>query len=190
MWKPLSSVHISRIPTTPGQISCVLQLSIFNMVTSFLRSYDLGSKVKYHPYYIKLTHALNKRDMQLRIQFSQWTEQMIRYPNFFKYVIFSEDSTLKNNDELNRYNCYYWLVVNSYWKIRVGNQHQCLVWDFGLLFGWSLFLRWFCEWRFFLFLRDHFLQLHKEVDLRTRQRKSGCNWMGPHFTTHYKLEKI
>jgi len=47
--------------------------------------------------------------MQLRVRFCHWTQQIITADsNFFYHVMFSDELTFKNNDELNRYNCHYY----------------------------------------------------------------------------------
>lgn len=72
-----------------------------------------------HPYHVTLTQALTQNDMQLRVQFCLWAQQMIRADqNFFYHVMFSdESSTFKNNGELNRHNCHYWSNVNPRWHV-------------------------------------------------------------------------
>lgn len=34
--------------------------------------------------------------------------------DFFKYVLFSDESIFKNTGELNTHNCHYWSDVNPY----------------------------------------------------------------------------
>jgi len=50
--------------------------------------------------------------------------------DFFKYVLFSDESTFKNTGELNTHNCHYWSDVNPYWYRQVDNQHRwsVIVW--------------------------------------------------------------
>jgi len=37
---------------------------------------------------------------------------------------FSDEATFKNNGELNRHNCHYWLDTNPHWHRQVDNQHR------------------------------------------------------------------
>ncbi|EZA55648.1 hypothetical protein X777_04290 [Ooceraea biroi] len=47
--------------------------------------------------------------MRQRVLFCQWARQMIAHDaDFFKYVLFSDESTFKSTGELNTHNCHYW----------------------------------------------------------------------------------
>ncbi|EZA47915.1 hypothetical protein X777_15034, partial [Ooceraea biroi] len=49
----------------------------------------------YHPYHVTLTQALTQNDMQLRVHFCLWAQQMIRADqNFFYHVMFSDEDHL------------------------------------------------------------------------------------------------
>ncbi|EZA48007.1 hypothetical protein X777_14482, partial [Ooceraea biroi] len=62
-------------------------------------------KKKHHPYHVTLTQALTPNDMRQRVLFCQWARQMIAHDaDFFKYVLFSDESTFKNTGELNTHN--------------------------------------------------------------------------------------
>jgi len=133
-------------------------------------------KMKYRPYHITLTQALTQADMPLRVQFCQWAQQMIRAdPNFFYYVMFSDESTFKNNGELNRHNCHYWSDVNPHWHRQEDNQHRwsvnvwCGIIN-GFLIGPYFFDGNVNSVNFLERLRDHLPQLLEDVDFHTRQR--------------------
>ncbi|EFN71781.1 hypothetical protein EAG_00057, partial [Camponotus floridanus] len=69
--------------------------------------------------------------MQARVRFSQWALQMIRLDHhFFRYVLFSDECTIKSDGELNRHNCHYWSNVNPHWYRAVDHQHRwsLIVW--------------------------------------------------------------
>jgi len=55
-----------------------------------------------------LTQDISENDMRLRRQFCSWALQMIREdPNFFQYVLFSDEASFHNNGQLNRHYCHY-----------------------------------------------------------------------------------
>lgn len=62
---------------------------------------------QYHPYRITLTQAITPNNMT----FCQWAQQMIKNDSAF----FRDEAAFKNNREINRHNCHYWLDINSHW---------------------------------------------------------------------------
>ncbi|EFN84024.1 hypothetical protein EAI_09438, partial [Harpegnathos saltator] len=65
--------------------------------------------LNFHPYHITLTQALMPNDLRNRMWFFHWARTMIlQNPNFFQYVMFSDEATFKNTGELNRHNSHYW----------------------------------------------------------------------------------
>jgi len=84
--------------------------------------------------------------MILRVRFCRWAMRMIQQDeDFFRYVLFSDESTFKNTGELNRHNCHYWSDENSSSLVQVHRQSTLLesydlVWNRQWLFDWSLFL--------------------------------------------------
>ncbi|EZA49521.1 hypothetical protein X777_12259, partial [Ooceraea biroi] len=130
---------------------------------------------KHHPYHITLTQALTPNDMRQRVLFYQWARQMIAHDaDFFKYVLFSDESTFKNTGELNTHNCHYWSDVNPYWHRQVNNQHRwsIVVWC-GIVNGYVIGPYFFHQnvtgHSFLELLRDHLPTL-LEVGLETRRR--------------------
>jgi len=80
---------------------------------------------KYHAYHITLTQALLPADFDRRFEFCRWALQQIdRDPNFFRFVMFSDEATFKNTSELNRHNCHYWADTNPHWHRANDNQHR------------------------------------------------------------------
>ncbi|XP_026824324.1 uncharacterized protein LOC113561697 [Ooceraea biroi] len=106
--------------------------------------------------------------MRQRVLFCQWARQMIAHDaDFFKYVLFSDESTFKNTGELNTHNCHYWSDVNPYWHRQVNNQHRwsVVVWC-GIVNGYLIGPYFFLE----------------EVDLETRRRMwIQIDGAPPHF---------
>ncbi|CAL1678200.1 unnamed protein product [Lasius platythorax] len=166
-------VILATIHLNPHTSSRVMAREIGISKTTILR---ILKKVKYHPYHITLTHTLSQLDMQLRVQFCHWAQQMIRAdPNFFYNFMFSDESTFKNNNVLNRHNCHYWSNVNPIWHRQIDNQHRWSVnvWC-GIINGYLIGPYFFDGnvngENFLEFLRNHLPQLLEDVDLHTRQR--------------------
>lgn len=133
-------------------------------------------KNKIHAYHITLVHALTPRDMQQRMVFCNWAlERMQEDPNFFRYVMFSDEATFKNNGELNRHNCHYYSDVNPHWYQQVDNQHRwsVMVW-IGIVNGYLIGPYFFDEnvtgVSFLQMLSEHLPDMLEHVDLATRQR--------------------
>ncbi|RZC40672.1 DDE 3 domain containing protein [Asbolus verrucosus] len=71
---------------------------------------------KYHPYHISLHQDLHGTDLQNRLTFYPWAgEQIQMSPNFFRSVLFSDESTFTN--------MHYWSVQNSsIWLCQIEHQ--------------------------------------------------------------------
>lgn len=131
---------------------------------------------RHHPYRIILTQDVTPIDMQVRLQFCQWAQQMIANdPLFFRFVMFSDEATFKNNGELNRHNCHYWSDVNPHWHRQIDNQNR---WSINV---WCGIVNGYLIGPYFFdgnvdglnclqLLRDHLPELLEEVDLNTRSR--------------------
>lgn len=85
---------------------------------------------KLHPYHVQLHHELLERDHERRVAFCQWSQNQIREQrNFFKLVLFTDESTFHRNGFVNRHNFHYYdnrnphiLHVSSYqhkWTLNV-----------------------------------------------------------------------
>lgn len=132
--------------------------------------------MKYHPYHITLTQALTPNDMLERVRFCQWALQMIQLdPDFFRFVLFSDEATFKSDGSLNRHNCHYWSDQNPHWYRPVDHQHRwsinvwCGIVN-GCLVGPYFFEQNVTGVIFLEFLRNHLHELLEDVDLVTRQR--------------------
>lgn len=127
------------------------------------------------------------------MQFCQWAQQMIRNdPAFFRYVMFSDEATFKNNGELNRHNCHYWLDTNPHWHRQIDNQHRWSinVWC-GIINGYLIGPYFFEEnvngENFLALLRDELPVLLEEVDLYTRLRMwIQLDGAAPHYSRHVR----
>lgn len=78
---------------------------------------------KFHPYHISLHQGLHGEDFENRVTFCQWARnQLQQYPNFFRYVLFSDESSFTNHGNINRHNMHYWSVENPHWLRQVEYQ--------------------------------------------------------------------
>lgn len=80
---------------------------------------------RYHPYHITLTQALSAQDRQNRVAFCHWAlRKLNESPDFFQYVLFSDEATFKSTGALNRHNCHYWSRQNPHWTQHIDHQHR------------------------------------------------------------------
>lgn len=83
---------------------------------------------KYHPYHVSLHQDLHGADFQNRVTFCQWArEQIQQNPNFFRCVMFSDESSFTNHGTVNRHNMHYWSVTNPHWLRQVEHQRPWTV---------------------------------------------------------------
>jgi len=83
---------------------------------------------KYHPYHVSLHQELHGVDFQNRVVFCEWaSEQIHQNPNFFYYVLFSDESSFTNHGTVNRHNMHYWSVENPHWLRQVEHQRPWTV---------------------------------------------------------------
>jgi hypothetical protein len=99
-------------------ISTQLEISI----SSFVR---ILSKHKFHPYHMELHQELHGDDFQNRVAFCEWAEERIRNEeNFFERVLFTDESTFKNNGSVNKHNMHYWAAENPHWTRQQDHQNR------------------------------------------------------------------
>jgi len=78
----------------------------------------------FHPYKIFVTQELTEGDFDRRIEFCN--EMITRYdrdPNWFNFIIFSDEATFELNGAVNRHNCRYWSDVNPHWMTDLRTQY-------------------------------------------------------------------
>lgn len=144
--------------------------------------------LRYHAYHITLVQALQVHHMQQRVEFCQWAIQEIDYnPDFFNFVLFSDEAIFQSDGQLNRHNCHYWSHENPHWHREVDHQHRwsLMVWCGivnGYLVGPYFFEANVDQHTYLELLRDRLPELLADVDLETRQRmvfqQDGA---APHF---------
>lgn len=132
--------------------------------------------VRYHPYRITLTQALSLQDRQNRINFCNWAlERLNEEPDFFRYVLFSDEATFQSTGSLNRHNCHYWSVENPHWTQQIDHQHRwslnvwCGIVD-GQINGPYFFDGTVDGPNYLQFLQNELPVLMEDVPLATRQR--------------------
>lgn len=141
--------------------------------STFLR---ILKSLKYHAYHITLVQELQDNHFQQRIEFCQWALRMIENdPDFFRYVLFSDEAKFQSDGELNRHNCHYWSDENPHWYRTVNHQRRwsIMVWC-GIVNGY-LIGPYFFEGNvagnsYLHLIRDQFHELIEDVDLETRRR--------------------
>lgn len=71
---------------------------------------------RFHPYHIHLTHQLEPRDFERRLQFCNWAlNQIQRNPHFIAEMLFSDEATFGNRGGVNRHNSHYYSDQNPHW---------------------------------------------------------------------------
>lgn len=128
-----------------------------------------------YAYHITLVQELRPNHIQMRIEFCQWALRMIENdPEFFRYVMFSDEAKFNSDGQLNRHNCHYWSNEN-HWHRPVDHQNRwsLMVWCGiinGYLIGPYVFERNVDRDNYLELLRDRLPELLEDVDLETRQR--------------------
>lgn len=134
------------------------------------------NSLHYHPYHITLVQELRPNHIQLRVEFCQWALQMIQNdPEFFRFVMFSDEAKFYSDGQLNRHNSHYWSNENPHWHRAVDHQNRwsIMVWCGivnGYLVGPYFFDRNVDQHSYLELLRDRLPELLEEVDLNTRRR--------------------
>lgn len=72
---------------------------------------------RFHPYHIHLTHQLEPRDFERRLQFCNWAlNQIQRNPHFIAEMLSSDEATFGNRGGVNRHNSHYYSDQNPHWQ--------------------------------------------------------------------------
>jgi len=94
----------------------------------------------YHAYHITLVQQLRPHHIEMRIQFCQWALRMIQNdPQFFRFVMFSDEAKFYSDGQLNKHNCHYWANENPHWYRTIDHQHRwsLMVWC-GIINGYLI----------------------------------------------------
>lgn len=80
---------------------------------------------KFHGYHVQLLQELGERDFLNRFNFCVWAaNRMQETPNFFEYVLFSDEATFHKNGNVNRHNLHYYATENPKFVRTVDHQHR------------------------------------------------------------------
>lgn len=80
-----------------------------------------------YSYCILLLQEFSQSDFNMRIQvrFCTWAQNKLqKNPDFFRFVLWLDEATFKNDKNVNRHNLYYCNKVNSHWMRTVDHQHR------------------------------------------------------------------
>lgn len=129
-----------------------------------------------HPYRIQFHQDTPNPDPLRRIAFCRWALRRIgRYRDFFRFVMFSDESTFNNRGQTIRWNFRYWSDQNPHWVRQIDHQHRWSlnVWC-GIVNG-QIIGPYFFEGnvnaaRYLDFLQNELPVLLEDLDFGTRQQ--------------------
>lgn len=131
---------------------------------------------KFHPYHMQLMQNLNDNDFIRRRRFCEWVlNRTQEQPDFFDYVLFSDEATFHNNGNVNRHNLHYYATENPHFRRYVDNQHRWSLNVWGGIVGTHLVGPHFFDGRinaeiYLDFLRHILPNLLEDIPLATLRR--------------------
>lgn len=150
-------------------------------------------KHKYHPYHIQFHQSLYERDFQRRLDFCLWSlEKVGEEGDFFKYVLFTDESTFHNNGLVNRRNFHYYDTENRHLYRTFDRQNRWSVNVYGGIIGDHVIGPYFFDGnlngeKFLRFLEQEFLNLLDDVPLDIRNKMwLQLDGAPPHFSRHVR----
>lgn len=126
---------------------------------------------KFHPYHISLHQELHGQDFHNRTTFCEWARrQLRRNVNFFRSVLFSDESSFANNGIINRHNMHFWSADNPHWLRQVDHQRPWSVNVWCGIIGPRLIGPYFIDGtlngdKYRDFLENHLLELLEDLTL-------------------------
>jgi len=142
---------------------------------------------RYHSYHISLHQELTEQDFERRLEFCNWL--LPKNVDFYRKILWTDESTFKSNGEINIHNAHYWSVENPHWMRQVDNQHIWSVNTWCGLIGQQIVGPYFFNNPlngdvYADFLNNILGQMLEEIPLQTRGRmwlqQDGC-------PAHYSL---
>lgn len=133
-------------------------------------------KYNFHPYKIKLQQALTNEDFQSRVSFCQWAvSKHNEDDNFFKYVLFTDESSFSSTGRVNGHNFHYYGSENPNICRFVDNQHRFTVNVWAGIVGVNLIGPYFFDGhlngpRYLSILEDEMENLLENLPLGTTRR--------------------
>lgn len=131
---------------------------------------------KFHPYHIQLLQNLEGDDFNKRSEFCDWALNKIQeQPDFFEFVMFSDESTFHSNGNVNKHNLHYYATENPHFVRYVDHQHRWSLNVWGGIIGRHIIGPFFFEERlngenYLNFLRNSLPNLLEDVPLATLGR--------------------
>jgi len=124
-----SAMVLERFTTSPQKSATQCAWEIGVCSTSVRR---ILKAFKWKVYILRLLHAINDDDLDRRMQFCEWFQQMVNEDEeFVMQIVWSDEAQFKLNGTVNRHNCVYWAPENLH--VHVGKAvnllgGECLVW--------------------------------------------------------------
>lgn len=79
----------------------------------------------FHPYHVSLHQCLEERDLQNRLDFSNWIlTKFEESPHFLSNVMWTDEANFCRNGQVNLHNAHYWSDSNPHWVKRTRHQYQ------------------------------------------------------------------
>lgn len=131
---------------------------------------------KLHPYRLQFHQDTPNPDPLQRMEFCRWALRKIaQFRDFFRFVMFTDESTFNNRGEVNRWNFRYWSDRNPHWVRQIDHQHRwslnvwCGIIN-GQIIGPYFFEGTLTAVRYLDFLQNDLPILLENLDLDTRRR--------------------
>lgn len=148
---------------------------------------------KFHPYQVQLHQELSDNDFERRMLFCQWAQNTTAEDeDFFKYVMFTDESTFHRNGFVNRHNFHFYDTQNPHALLVNNFQHQWSlnVWG-GVIHDYVIGPYFFDEHlngRLFLeFLRHDFVRLTDNLpEFITNRMWLQLDGAPPHYSRYVR----
>ena len=125
-----SAMILERLTTSPRKSATQCARETVVSSTSVRR---ILKAVKWKVYIPRLLHAINDDDLDRRMQFCEWFQQMVNEDEeFVTKIVWSYEAQFKLNGTVNRHNCVYWAPENLHVHVDKAVNlpgGKCLVWN-------------------------------------------------------------
>ncbi|KOC60702.1 hypothetical protein WH47_07445, partial [Habropoda laboriosa] len=80
---------------------------------------------KFHPYHLNIHQQISNTDFANRTEFCRWAQRKIQNNNsFLNLVLFSDEATFTNRENVNVHNIHFWAQQNPHWLRQIDHQRQ------------------------------------------------------------------
>lgn len=135
-------------------------------------------------YKMSFHQALQPSDWEKRLRFCHWAQRRLAQdPQFFRNVLWTDESTFCSTGEVNHHNFRYWSETNPHWVRIIDDQHRfkvnvwCGIYQ-GRIIGPHFFEETLNGAVFYRFLNEEFLNLIEDIPLAQRNtmwlQLDGC----------------